>query len=244
MDTYLEFIPSELISIIFEYLQEYDDVKSFAKISRNYLPNRFFEMLFKTVYPLLYNDRYSLKSVIMDDIYLVSTGDPWLELYAMLEKNNYVRSLIVNNYYIEAYEPSTVITRSIFKSRFPEVYDQLVKVESFNFERLKLEPIVPRYYAAYAFPWINLLEIYNRIYNLPGKYIVDPSFDYNMITEFFNSIVQQENIAEILNIIFQDNKILNYFIKNSSVILRYLWYRNKDKYESLVLELKKYGINL
>ena len=251
MDTYFSYIPYELLSLIFEYLRRDVDIINMGDIVKHLVYPSYFEDLFKMNFPLLYNgektDRFFLRDVINDDIYLRKTGMPWLILYALLYINDDIKKMKIKSYYIKIISPSSTIVRVLFKNHFEEIYNKLKKLESFDFSTFNgyfSNQTIPRAYDNYGLDWLPLLEIYFYLNGISGKYLIDEDFHFEMLKRFIFSLVYQERMEEILDVILEDKLMYDFFQDNMSITLRFNFILSDPEYKDIITYLKNKGIKV
>ena len=250
METYFSYIPYELLSLVFEYLRRDVDIINMGDVVKHLVYPTFFEDLFKMSYPLLYNgeksDKFFLKDVINDDIYLRKTGMPWLILYASLRINDYIKKMKIKSYYSKILGANNTIVRVLFKNHFEEIYNKLKKLESFDFSHFNgyfSNERFPQSYDRHGFDWISLLEIYFYINKIPGRYEVLYRDD-EILTNFIISISHQERIEEILDVILEDKLIYDFFQDNMSITLRFNFILLGQEYKDILTYIKNKGIKI
>jgi len=239
MQNYFEFLPSELIIEIFSYINDYKNVKSFGLTLDDIINKSYFESLFHIKYSKMYSD---IKEVIDDDIYLSSTPNGWLELYAIF-KENYK---ILTKEDLAEYEKEEIkfevdyvfklqngmdnpmiIYRALFNKYFKEIYEDIKKLETFNFDTFDKYNYKRGYditlYGNFGFFWDLLARIYFNAYNNEeGEYENILEYergmdDSSIIDSLFEVILNQKNYLEILKIISSDSVIHNFIQNNLSM---------------------------
>ena len=222
MSTYFDFVPYELISEIISYIPKYRNIISFAKflkylISEDRLGD-LFKNLFINEYPLISQD---IDKVIKDDIYLNDNYEKlprYIVLYAIFkDMYDYLEDDIlsienINEIINHGIDHPDIVYRAAFNKFRPDIYNKIVKLESYNKDKL-LEALdkskkIPAYesrtlinYWYYGLYWRGLF------------YLVKWDTDIDVDNVLMN-IMDQSNNFDILKILIDDVTIKQYIMDN------------------------------
>ena len=219
MNTYIDLLPTELLSITLSYLDKYNDIILYCTFLHEQSINIYLlsEKLFKSTYSMLYED---IKNVIKDDIYLnnnIHNLPNWTVLYAICINslcdnycnNNFItvknlNSIKINNMWNADGNP--IMWRSIFNKEYKEIYNKIRVYESFDFENFNKDDHRNKYFTDPYKYGLNWYILYNLLIESTNKYYNG----YFIIQLLYKNLMNQDNSVEILKILISNLKIKNY----------------------------------
>ena len=224
MSTYFEFVPNELISEIISYIPKYRNIISFAKflkysISEDRLDN-LFRNSFINEYPLISQD---IDKVINDDIYLNDNYEKlprYMVLYAIFKDTyDYLEDDILSIENIDKLDDTgmvnpDIVYRAAFNKLQPDIYNKIVKLESYNKDGLLdlLSSKLGNKRPANESPTL-INYWYHGLYWRGLFYLVESRLDTDVDNVLMN-IIDQSNNFDILDILINDDSIKQYIIDN------------------------------